>query len=465
MQHGWDQVLWIIYPFILMFIAKFIKEKLRIFRSIIIPTALLAGFMGLIIGPGVLKLIDFNYDFYENVVFHFMAIGFITLTLTESKTKKEVESTTYGLVCVSTYLFQALIGLGVAFVLVMFIKDLFPGLGIMLPLAFGQGPGFANNIGGANWEDIVSYAGQYGLSLATIGFLWGGLVGVILLNIYVRKHKIRKHKLNELDGMENIKSLNLEVKTPKEVNFFDMLTVQLTFVGIIYLLSYGAMEFIASYLEPLGDIGNSLADSVKGFNFIFGIIFAIGLRQINKYWRKKKQRERTLINSYMMSNISSLSFNLMICASVMAIQIELIKDYWVLLITISTVGGIFTLLYVLFIVKRVYRGHFVEHILALYGTFTGTASTGLALLRGIDPDLESGVAEELAIGSAIALPLAFPLIILISVQLKSFDPVTMTTVEPKYNWIVIGVFLGYFLFLQIIMLLRKRRYNKRINNI
>jgi len=86
--------------------------------------------------------------------------------------------------------------------LILTIKpDLFIGLGLMLPLAYGQGPGFASSIG-LSWDEVLPYGfiNQYGLTLSTIGFLVGGLFGVILLNYYIRKYKIPVERLNKLKG-------------------------------------------------------------------------------------------------------------------------------------------------------------------------------------------------------------------------------------------------------------------------
>jgi len=44
---------------------------------------------------------------------------------------------------------------------------------------------------------------------------------------------------------------------------------------------------------------------------------------------------------------------------------------------------------------------------------TGTASTGLALLKCIDPDYESPVAEEMVLGSGTAISMALPLFALL----------------------------------------------------
>ena len=60
MRTDWNQALMFVYIFVFMFIAKLIKEKLGLFKSIVIPTSLLAGFLGLIFGPEVLGAVTIN---------------------------------------------------------------------------------------------------------------------------------------------------------------------------------------------------------------------------------------------------------------------------------------------------------------------------------------------------------------------------------------------------------------------
>src|SRR5690554_6539642 len=142
MRADWFHVLMIVYIFVFMFLAKFIKEKLGIFKSIIIPTSLLAGFLGLLFGPEALGSVSVNifntvirlglqYDskFYESLLFYFMIIGFVSLTLTERQSKQNRHSLDSGIFIVSTYIFQGLIGILALFILsVTFKPDIFVGL-------------------------------------------------------------------------------------------------------------------------------------------------------------------------------------------------------------------------------------------------------------------------------------------------------------------------------------------------
>jgi len=72
---------------------------------------------------------------------------------------------------------------------------------------------------------------------------------------------------------------------------------------------------------------------------------------------------------------------------------------------IIEIGGIFSLIYTVFLCRRIYTNYIIEHIVGLYGQFTGTITTSMALLREIDPDTESNVPENLVLGGAVALPL------------------------------------------------------------
>lgn len=451
MDSDWAVVINIIYIFVFMFTAKFIKEKLGIFRSIIIPTSLLAGFIGLFLGPEVLGLVHFDSLFYEKLVFHSMAIGFIALTFSEKETKQKGDSIKSGLFIISTYCFQGVVGMLVVWGLVSTIKpDLFLGLGLMLPLAYGQGPGFASSIG-SSWNEVLPYGfvNQYGLTLSTIGFLVGGLFGIILLNYYIRKYRIPVAKLNNLKGLQN---KELSLSSIQEINFFDMLTVQIVWVSIIYLGTYLSITGIASLLSHAGSIGETVASLVRGFNYLFGIILAILFKRIILFTSRRGHRSKPLLDTYIMHNISSLFFNIMITASVMAISIEAVKSYWELLLAISIIGGIATYIFIISFGRKLFMNNTLHYILAMFGMLTGTASTGLALLRGIDPDLETDVAKNLVLGSAIAAPLGIPLMVLLGLPIIGY-----TENNPSYYYITFFAILIYMLIMMGIGVIKTRK--------
>lgn len=450
MSSDWHYALYFCYIFIFMIIAKLLKEKTGLFKSIIIPTSLMAGFVGLVLGPEVLGVFDFDINFYKSLVGHFMGVGFIALTLSGSKQTQGKDSVNSGIFIVTNYVMQGIVGMIIVYGLIATIKpDLFPGLGLILPLAYGQGPGFASNIGGS-WDLVLpfGYVQQYGLTLATAGFLVGGVIGIFLLNYFVRKHNISITRLNALKG---IRTKQVTLRNVKEINFFDTLTSQIAWVSLLYALTYMVMKYLVLGLGYLGPVGETIASLVKGFNFLFGILIALVFKQILKYLNTRGHRAQELIDDYVMQNLTSFAFNVMITSAVLAISLNVIKDYWQLLLAMSIGGALTTWLFISWFGPKVFKVNTRHYMIAMFGMMTGTASTGLALLRGIDPDLETDVAKNLALGTAIATPLGLPLMALLAVPLTGY-----TTGQPHFNLITLGALVVYLLILIAFALYRNR---------
>ena len=74
----------------------------------------------------------------------------------------------------------------------------------------------------------------------------------------------------------------------------------------------------------------------------------------------------------------------------------------------------------------------------LFGNMTGTLSTGLALLRVVDPEFKTPVASDYVYSNGITFALAIPMILLINLPIRWY-----TTGETVWLWITIGGFALY----------------------
>ena len=63
----------------------------------------------------------------------------------------------------------------------------------------------------------------------------------------------------------------------------------------------------------------------------------------------------------------------MIVASVSAVSISVLSQYLVPVLILSTVGGLFTMIYSAKMAKWIYTEEKMEHAIALYGMWTGTS--------------------------------------------------------------------------------------------
>ena len=70
---------------------------------------------------------------------------------------------------------------------------------------------------------------------------------------------------------------------------------------------------------------------------------------------------------------------------------------------IALAGGILTTL-VVFLLGSKLSDYKLERTVAIYGVVTGTVSTGLMLLRIVDPELRTPVAREIGFMNVFALP-------------------------------------------------------------
>jgi ESS family glutamate:Na+ symporter len=419
----WSTINFLIYIGVLLFVAKIIKEKVPFLNKIIIPSALIAGFIGLMLSDGFLGLIPMprdaqgNVQLIKEIVYHTLAIGFIALTLKKEKVRPDKKIWSTGMIIVMTYLLQAFVGVVVVFLL---FPEIFLGAGLLLPMGFGQGPGLAFSIGnGYELNESLIDLGQQlthgaalGATIASIGFIIGGVVGVIALNYFARKRNIVVSKIHKEDS--TIRE-SFEVETIKEIRVFDSLTTQIVIILVIYAAVYLTLSGL-EYILPVvaGGLGETFAGVFHGFNFLIGILYALLVRNILNRLEKKGKNVNFVTNNFILSNISSAAFNFMITAAVLTITIEAITTYWGLVLVIAGVGGVLTFIFLYLIVNRIYKKEYQLHyFLGFFGMLTGTASTGLALLKGIDPDYESPVAEEMVLGSGTAISMALPLFALL----------------------------------------------------
>lgn len=446
----WNMMNYFVLIGVLLFVGKIIKEKVPFLNRVIIPTALIAGFIGLILSEGFLGFVPYERgDVLKEIVYHSLAIGFIALSLKRdtNKTTKKIWST--GMIIVIVYLLQAIIGAGVV---VLFFKDIFLGAGLLLPLGFGQGPGLATSIGQGYAENRDLFDGAaLGATIASVGFLIGGIIGVVALNYLSRKHNLNVDKFHKENSA--IKE-TFEFESIKEFRVFDALTAQMAIIFVIYGAVYLTLVLLEGVILPaFGETGETFAGVAHGFNFLIGILYALLFKKVLVSFDKKGKNVNFMTNNYILSNISSIAFNFLIAAAVLTITIESIKEYYLFVIVLALTGGLFTFLLIRFLIKRVYGEEFqVHYFLGLFGMLTGTASTGLALLKGVDPDFKSPVAEEMVIGSGTAITMALPLFALLM-----FPGLAITNDNNIFNVLVFVVPVVYMAILLFVLLFINRK--------
>jgi len=406
----------------LILLANIFRRKIPFVRKSMMPTAVLAGFVLLVLRSCGLLAAD--TVFLGTLPYHALAIGFIALALrspsAESKSDALIGSKS-GALIVSTYLVQAIVGLVISIVLAYtFLPDLFKASGILLPMAYGQGPGQANNVG-TTYQALGMAGGRsFGLSLSAAGYLCACIVGVIYLNIYSRKGKIKRSNLTmEVSGSVTVDTFQDQNEIPIAESV-DKLSVQVALCALVYLLSYLLIWGISSLLQAIAPgLAGTVATLLWGFNFIIGSLLAGIFRKVLDKLRSSKLMNRQYQNNYLLSRISGLAFDLMIVAGIASINMDDLSGYWLPFLLMAVAGGVSTFLYLRYMCKKLYPGYEYEGFFSMYGMLTGTISSGVLLLREIDPYFDTPAANNLLTGSSFGIAFGAPLLVLISMAAKS----------------------------------------------
>ncbi|MBN2073902.1 MAG: sodium:glutamate symporter [Actinobacteria bacterium] len=457
MEEIWVPVKEFIFLSLFLVVAIVLKRKIGFLQRFLIPTSIIGGFIGLILGSEVLGWIQLDIDTLGNIIYHLMAVGFISVALKERPSvpvNHRRDNVNTGLAIMTSYLTQGIIGFILSLVMAYtFLPRLFPPFGLLLPLGFAQGPGQAYSIG-TTWEEYgLLDGGNIGLFIATIGFLWAIIFGIPLLNILVRKKK--QWGLEDRKKVIQLKMNDLEEKHTENIPktmVLDSISVQVALIGTVYLITYLTLRGVSLALAPLGEYGAIVSDLLWGFHFVVATIFAILTRVILNGLKRKNWLRIKYPDNYILQRISAGSFDFMIVAAIAALSMATLKENWIPIVIITTAGGIFTLVYTVYLCRRIYDNYIIEHIVGLYGQFTGTVTTSMALLREIDPDSESNVPENLVLGGAVALPLGVPLMFIMGLAIKGHT--SQNPLLYVYSLIIFSLYLAAIL---IYLMIRSRR--------
>ena len=462
MEAFWDYSVWgffNIFAILLvsLLVANALKKGIPALEASLIPTSVLAGILLLVFSMiydqfAPVKLFDSKlfgengYAYMEMITYHTLALGFIagSLKTTGGKLSKKraVEIFNTGVTTVSTYLVQAVVGMGFTMIVALVLPGFFQAAGLLLPFGYGQGTGQAMNYGNI-YESQFGFIGgkSFGLTVAALGFLSASIGGVIHLNILRKRGYIKTKKTEEGTITENeIQSLD-EIPMQESIDKF---TIQVALITLSYLLAYVLMWILGNLIPGMKAV-------IYGFNFLLGVLAATLVKAILNFLKKKGIAKREYTNNFLLTRASNFFYDIMVVAGIAAIRLGLIDDYWGILLILGVIGLVVTYIYNRVVVNVLFKEYREEQFLAMYGMLTGTASTGVILLREIDGNFKTPVADNLVYQNFPAIAFGFPIMLL----------ATLAPVKPVLTLIL----LSLFLIVMNVILFRAQIFGKKKVNV
>lgn len=459
MKNFWESSVWGSFNLIAVLLlsllaANVMRKTIKGLNESLIPTSVLGGGILLAIAA-VYKLITgddmFDTAFFggngtsnlELITYHTLALGFIASAFKTSDKKltkhRMVEIFNTGVTTVSTYLLQGILGMAVTMVAALVAADFFSAAGLLLPFGYGQGTGQALNYGSI-YENEYGFVGgkSFGLTIAALGFLSASIGGVIHLYILKKRRKIDFRKFEE--GKMRSEEIQSDNEIPMQ-DSIDKLTIQVALVTAAYLLAYLLMYVLGKLLPGMKSV-------IFGFNFLLGVLTATLVKSLLGLLRRKSVIKKEYINNFLMSRTSNFFFDIMVVAGIAAIRLSVLEKYWGVIMILGVSGAVLTYYYNRFVAVTLFRDYQEEQFLTMYGMLTGTASTGIILLREIDGDFKTPAADNMVYQNFPAIVFGFPMMLL----------ATLAPVKPVLTFVIL---VAFFLAMNVI-LFRSKIFGKKV---
>lgn len=382
---------------VFMFIAFFIRERIKIFQKLYFSTAMLAGILALILGSNVLGLVPSPETFssYAGVLVRLVMSSMVFGVLVSVEKLRSVAD----FLCIETgaFGFQLALSVGVGMILCLFWPSLPQGWGYMALTAFYGGHGAAANAGSI-LQSLTGNADYttYGAILSSFGLLIAVLVGMVIVNIgirkgygtYVKALDKTKDQSDVLGGVlreEKRVVLGKSIVTNLSIN-----AITLQFIMILSGMFLGERLFaaIGRFIPFFATLSIQACD-VFGCVILFYLMRAV---KLDSYIDRKT-----------VTQINGLVLDLVVFGALATLNVKVLLDNFIPLLTITIIVCAATIAFLYFTCRNLCNGEWFEKTVFFIGQMTGTNATGFALVRTLDPDSQSIVWEAQAIVAGVGL--------------------------------------------------------------
>ena len=388
---------------LLLLLGMALRQRLRWLRVLGIPEALVAGLLGLLIGPfGPWSVFpDQVYRIWSQTPGVLISLVFATLFLGQTLPGPRViwnraaGQTAFGMVLgFGQYLVGGLLVL-------LVLQPLFgtnPLMAALIEVGFEGGHGTAAGMG-ATFSELGLPAGEtLGLAMATVGVLTAVLLGSALVVIGRGRNWLVSGDPNAATGStrQGLKSTDQDpISADERLNLeraagtiqpesapsmtIDSLTVNVALAGG----AVGLGILLKASLTGLGGVFGGpetakLLQAIPVFplTMVGGLIVQVILQ---------RTRQTRLVSAVAQASVGSLAMDLLITAAMASLNLPLLEDNWIPFLALAIAGLSWNVCAFLWLAPRIFRDHWFERGIADFGQGTGVTATGLLLLRMADP--------------------------------------------------------------------------------
>lgn len=366
-------------------------------QRLLLPASVIAGFLGLLLGPGALGVLPFSDQLgtYASVL---IAVIFACLAFGDDMGVRGFGRSTAAFSSYSMAMYALQVGLGMllAYVVLGPVFGTPEGFGLLLFGGWAGGFGSAAAIGTvfeqAGWQEASSLA----FTSATVGLLVGVVGGIIWANWGARRgHAQAVGRFADLP--ESLRS-GL-VRDPAErgsigsattsASSIEPLGLQVCLIAAVSAAAYGLAELSTAVYSQFSPP-------------VFALAFVVGLLV---KWVLRRTPAWSYTDARTMKSLSGVATDVLIVCGIASIVPRFVADYWLPLAVLFVVGLVLCLVMFRWVAPALMHGAWFEKAIFTWGWATGAVATSIALLRMVDPDQESRTLEEFGLAYLPVAPL------------------------------------------------------------
>jgi len=408
---------------VLLLVGLALRLTIPLFRWLYIPASVIAGFLGLLAVQlsanrehEVANLFNASAPDWQSWPGVLIAVVFAGMLL--ERRPASVGSSLRragreGLMVWIIVLGQTAVGLTATWLLIQPLYDdgVPDAFGMLIETGFAGGHGTAAAMGEVFRNPHVGLDGglDLGVMMATIGLVYGILSGVVWVNIGVRRGWTDRSRIETGDQPATVNSLGRAVVRGDVV---DPLLVQAIWLAIAFglgmvlqwcvnsLVQWSFPPPAATQSDPLGE-RTSIGSIVSGFPlFIYTLFGGLIVRRV-----LTAIGAADLIDSTCISRLSAAAMDVLVVAAIATLNLTAISRRAEGILILVLLAAIWTAICLVWLSRWILpQDHWFELGLINYGMSTGTTATGFVLLRMIDPELDSGAAEDYALAAPLSSP-------------------------------------------------------------
>lgn len=467
----------LIFVTILLILGVALRLSCSIFRWLYIPASVLAGMIGLLVTQ-----IDLTAQFSSHTTAwaetlkswpgFLIAVIFAGMLLERKPApwRKSISRVgRQGLMVWVIVLGETAIGLIATWLFVKPFFDVPHSFGTLIETGFAGGHGTAAAMGQVFKHPTIQLDSglDLGILMATCGLLYGLISGIFWINIAVRRGWTGKPDTKPENGHDkkcDTKKNHPSPTTARPIigyarigkDTIDPLLLQVLWLAIAFSIGLGLQSIVTSsigFIETLGDVATTVDTSEEQLSERLTLESIAGSFPLFIYtlfggWIVRATLSllgcETAIDRDTINRLTSAAMDVLIVSAITTLNITAVSTLIVPFAVLFLFGATWTGFCLMILARRMLPSeHWFELGLINYGMSTGTTATGFVLLRLVDPELESGAAEDYALAAPLSSPfigggmitVAMPLLVLERVPL-AVTAITMTML------VVVLIFIG-----------------------